>query len=127
MDTPAPLVNVSPTKYSFWQKLESWFHKEAVVIETDLKKLLSTTEVQQLEAGFTALVKTDLGHLATEAVTAAMDMQSGKVNFSAAASTLISSAETLGKKVTDSTVTTLIAAAQQKLQSTFGVTTSSAV
>jgi len=119
----APIQAVSAIKLSFWQKIGSWFHKEAVTVETDLKALLSSSEVTSLETGFTALAKTDLGQLAVEAVTAATDLNTGKVSFSAAASSLISSAKSLGKSLTDSTVTTLIAAAQQKVQSVTGITT----
>ncbi len=120
---PAVPATVTATKLSFWQKIGSWFHKEAVVVETDLKAILTSPEVQALETGFTALAKTDLGQLATEAVTAAMNIETGSVNFSQAASALIASAKALGKSLTDSTVTTLIAAAQQKVQSITGTTT----
>jgi len=123
--TPTP-INATPAKLSFWQKLESWFHKEAVTLASELKALLSSSEAQALEAGFTALIKTDLGKLATEAVTAAMDVETGKVNFSAAASSLLASAKSLGHSLKDSTVTTLIAAAQQKVESAFTVTTAPA-
>ena len=123
--TPVP-VQVTAAKLSFWQKLEAWFHKEAVVVETDLKAILSSTEVQSLEAGFTALAKTDLGQLATEAVTAALNVETGHVSFTAAATSLIAGAKALGKSLTDSTVTTLIAAAQQKVQSVTGVVTQAA-
>lgn len=122
MSTPAAPV-VSALKITFWQKLESWFHKEAVIVEDDIKAILTSPEVQALESGFTALAKTDLGKLAAEAVTAAMDLETGKINFSAAASALIASAKLMGKSLTDSTVTTLIAAVQQKVQSYSGVTT----
>lgn len=108
---------ISATKVSFWQKLESFFHKEVVVIETDIKALLDSPDVVKLEEGFTALCKSDLGKLAVEAVTVALSVETGHVSFPAAAATLISSAKALGKTLTDSTVTTLIAAAQQKLQS----------
>jgi hypothetical protein len=123
---PTPTVTVAATKLSFWQKLEGWFHKEAVVVETDIKAILSSSEVQALETGFTALAKSDLGQLAVEAVTSAMNVETGAVSFSAAASALVASAKALGKSLTDSTVTTLIAAAQQKVQSTFNVTTAPA-
>ena len=111
------------TKQSFWAKIGAWFHKEAVVVETDLKALITGPEAQALEAGFTALAKTELGMLATEAVTAAADLNSGKVNFSQAAASLFANAKAAGKTLTDSTVTTLIAAAQQKLQSITGIST----
>ena len=125
--TPTPAAAApTATKVSFWQKLEGWFHKEAVVVETDLKSLLTSPEVTALETGFTALAKSDLGQLAAEAVTAAMDVNTGKVNFTAAASQLVTDAKKVGKTLTDSTVTTLIAAVQQKMQSTFGVATTSA-
>lgn len=120
---PAPVTQVTATKLSFWQKIGGWFHKEAVVVETDLKAMLTSPEVTALETGFTALAKTDLGQLATEAVTSAMDIETGKVNFSQAAAALLTSAKALGKTLTDSTVTTLIAAAQQKVQSITGTTT----
>lgn len=116
----------SPAKLSFWKKLEGWFHKEAVVIEADLKAILNSSEVQAIETGFTALAKSDLGKLAAEAVTAAISLETGQVNFSAAAGTLLASAKAIGKTLSDSTVTTLIAAVQQKVQSTFGVQTSPA-
>lgn len=93
------------------------------MLETDIKAMLTSPEVQALEAGFTALAKTDLGQLATEAVTAAMNIETGQVNFSAAASALITSAKAFGKTLTDSTVTTLIAAAQQKIQSITSIQT----
>lgn len=124
--TDTTAVNVTPTKISFWQKLETWFHKGAVIVGTDIKAMLTTPEAEALETGFIALLKTDLGKLASEAVTAATDIETGKVNFSAAADSLLKSAEGLGKTLTDSTVTTLIAAAQQKVQATFGVVTSPA-
>ena len=119
-----PAGPVTAAKLSFWQKLENWFHREAVVIETDIKAILASSEVQALEAGFTALAKTDLGKLAAEAVTEAMDLETGKINFSQAAAKLIADDKALGKDLTDSTVTTLIAAAQQKVQSLSGKMTS---
>ncbi|SRR5260221_223410 len=125
MSTSAP-VTVSQVKLSFWQKIEAWFHHEVVVVETDIKAILTSPEVQALESGFTALAKSDLGKLAVEAVVAATDIQTGHVSFQAAATSLINSAKTLGKELTDSTITTLIAAAQQKVQSLTGIQTTPA-
>lgn len=124
--TPVPTPPISASKLSFWQKIGAWFHKEAVVVETDIKAILNSSEVQALETGFTALAKTDLGKLAVEAVTAAMNIETGSVSFGLAASTLIASAKAVGKSLTDSTVTTLIAAAQQKIQSITGTVTTPA-
>lgn len=121
-----PLAAATPAKISFWQKIEAWFHKQEVVVDGDIKAILSSPEVLALEAGFTALAKTELGQLASVAVTEAMDITTGKVNFAAAASSLLASAKALGKNLTDSTVTTLIAAAQQKVQQFSGVITSAA-
>jgi hypothetical protein len=124
MATPTPpLAAVTPAKISFWQTLEAWFHHEAVVVEDDIKKILNSSEVQALETGFTALLKSDLGKLALEAVTAAASIETGTVSFTAAYNTLVAGAKALGKELTDSTITTLIAAAQQKLQSTLGIKT----
>lgn len=120
---PVTMQSVTAVHLSFWQKIESWFHSEAVIVETDLKAILNSSEVQSLEAGLTALAKSDLGKLAVEAVTAAMNVETGTVSFSAAANSLISSAKAIGKSLTDSTVTTLIAAAQQKVQSITGIST----
>jgi len=121
-----PQTQVTATKLSFWQRIGAWFHKEAVVVEDDIKALLTGPEAQALETGFTALAKSDLGQLAVEAVTSAMDMETGKVSFGQAASTLIDSAKKMGKNLADSTVTALIAAAQQKIQSVTGITTAPA-
>jgi hypothetical protein len=117
------IATATITKQSFFQKLGAWFHKEAVVVEQDIKAIISGPEVTALEAGFTALAKTELGMLATEAVTAASDLNTGKVNFSQAAASLLANAKAAGKTLTDSTVTTLIAAAQQKLQSVTKIVT----
>ena len=122
--TPAPVVTA--TKLSFWTKLGNWLHGEAVTVEADIVSILNSSEVKSLEAGFTALAKSDVGKLAVEAVTAAMNVETGTVSFSAAASGLIASAKAIGKSLTDSTVTTLIAAAQQKVQSATGVQTTPA-
>lgn len=121
-----PVTSVTVAKVSFWQKIEAWFHKQEIIVETDIKAILNSSEVKSLEDGFTALAKTELGQLAAEAVTAAMEIETGKINFSAAASSLIASAKSLGKTLTDSTVTALIAAAQQKVQSLSGKITSPA-
>lgn len=113
-------------KVSFWQKIEGFFHKAAVVVETDIKAMLSSPEVEALEAGFTALAKSEFGQIASIAVTEAMEVETGKVNFSAAYAAIVAAAKAAGKTLTDSTITALIAAAQQKVQQFSSTTTTPA-
>lgn len=116
MSTPAAPTAATATKLSFWQKIEGWFHKEAIVIENDLKALLSSQAVKDLESGFTALAKSEFGQIASIAVTAAMDVETGVVNFGQAYNAIATEVKAAGKTLTDSAITALIAAAQQKIQ-----------
>lgn len=112
---------------TFLDKLGAWFHNEVVIVEDDIKAVLNSAEVKALESSLTALAKSELGQLATEALVAATNLETGVVSFSLAAASLIESTKEKGKSLTDSMITLLIAAAQQKLQGITGVITVPAV
>lgn len=119
----APVTTVATAKVGFWKKIESWFHKVGIVLEADLKAILDSTAVKDLEAGLTALAKTDLGQIASVAVTEAMNVETGVVNFTQAYQAIGAQLKSLGKSFTDSAITAAIAAAQQKVQQISGTVT----
>jgi len=111
------------TKESFVEKLESWFKKLKGEIQTDLSEVFGSTVAKDIETAASGILSTALGSAALEAVTAATDVQTGKINVSQAASAIGAAAKTAGKTVAASTVDLLISVARQTLESKLGIAT----
>lgn len=125
MGTPATPVTAAPAT-SFIQKLESWFKKLKGEIVIDLTAVFGPTVAADIETAAKGILSTTLGRAALEAVTAATDVETGKINIAHAATAVGNAAKATGKTVGSSTVDLLLSVARQTLESKLGIKTTTA-
>lgn len=118
--------NTTSAKESFIQKLEAWFKKLGGEIQTDLTDVFGSTVASSIETAAKGILSTTLGAAALEAVTAATDVETGKINIRQAAAQVVASATAAGKTVGSSNVDMLLSFARQTLESKLGIKTSTA-
>jgi hypothetical protein len=112
---PAPTSNV-------FEKIWNWVKKEATVVEEDLAKIIGSSDAQQLETIGKNLLNGELGPLAAAAISDATDVTTGQMSVSKAIGSLVSIAETNGKKLSQAAALQVIALAQNAIPVGSGAT-----
>lgn len=94
--TPAPVTPSASFFVKLWDKIKAM----TKIVEDDLAKILGSNAAADLEAIGKTLLNSWVGPLATQAMTEATDVISGKMSVSAAVTGLVSLAESNGKTLT---------------------------
>lgn len=118
-------VSTSAKPESFWAKLGSFFKNATVDVAAWFEKEFGPA-AHTFAAGAEALLETQLGQIAQVAVAQANGLETGTEKWTAAGEAILKAAEQAGLSVSTSLKNLLIELAVQKLNGTFGTTSSSA-
>jgi hypothetical protein len=106
--TPAPTESVL-------DKIWNWIKGKATIVETDLTEVLGSKAAQDLEAVGKTMLDSWIGPLATAAIADATDVATGTMSVSKAIASLVSSAASSGKTVSQAAALQTIAIVQNAL------------
>jgi hypothetical protein len=111
--TVQPVVAAAAT--SELQKIWNWIKAKVVIVEADLAKIVGSKTAAELEAIGKTLLNSELGPLATAAITDATDIATGQMSVSKAISGLVSSAASNGKTVSQAAALQVIGLLQNSV------------
>lgn len=105
---------------SFWQSIKGFFTKVGYYVAEGFTKLFGKDAAQHFAVASVAILKSELGKIATAAVTEAAAMAAGTDKRAAAFAKIGAQAKAAGIEAKDSIVNMLIELATQTVKGTFG-------
>lgn len=105
----------TPAAESFLQKIWNWIKGKAKIVEADVEAIIGSGAAQQLESIGKTLLDSWAGPLAVAAMQEATDVVTGQMSVSKAVSSLIASAKTSGKSLSEAAALQIIALLQNSL------------